>query len=266
MESGLSIGYSDLTSEVGRFLGYGSTSGSWSASQLAEIDGYVQSGVRRVYYPPAIQGLPPDMLAYEWSFLRPTTTLAITSGTADYDLPDDLGRVVGAFYYPTDENRESIQQVSIGKILALRASSDTTGYPDCFAVRFKTEDRTTGSRQEVLFYPEPDDDWTLNYEYEAYSGTLSDTYPYPLGGMKMSELYIESCLSVAESRVNEEPGIHTANFQALLVDAIQRDRKRGAVHYGQMGDSSSGGSEEFRRGNTGSVYSMLYKGVEIPAW
>lgn len=262
-ESGLSVGWADLQAEVGRFLGYGSASASWSAGQLAEISGYVQSGVRRVYYPPAIQGLPQDMLGYEWSFLRPTTTLAITSGTADYDLPDDLGRVVGAFYYPSDEFKTSIQQVSVGKLLALRAASNETGYPTCFASRFKTEDRTTGSRMEVLFYPEPDDDWTLNYEYEAYSGTLSDTYPYPLGGMKMSELYIESCLSVAESRVNEESGIHTANFQALLVDAIQRDRKRGAQHYGQMGDSSDEGTAEFRRGYTGGSYQIIYKGVPI---
>ena len=84
--------------------------------------------------------------------------------------------------------------------------------------------------------------------------------------MKLSELYLESCLSVAEARANEEQGIHTANFQALLVDAIQRDRKRGAVQYGQMGDAASGNAEEFRRGMTGSVYSMTYKGVEIPAW
>jgi hypothetical protein len=262
-ESGLSVGYADLCAEIGRFLGYGSTSTNWSASQLAEIDSYCQSGVRRVYYPPAISGLPQDMLGYEWSWLRPTTTLAVTSGTADYDLPDDLGRVVGCFYYPTDEYKQSIQQVSVGRLLSLRASGDESGYPYCFATRFKTEDRTAGSRQEVLFYPEPDDSWTLNYEYEAYSGTLSGSYPYPLGGMKLAELYIESCLSVAESRANEESGIHTANFQSLLVDAIQRDRKRGAVQYGQMGDMSDNSAAEFHRGDTGASYQILYKGVSI---
>lgn len=261
-ESGLSVGFSDLCAEVGRFLGYGSASGAWSASQLSEITGYVQSGVRRVYYPPAIQGLPSDMLGYEWSFLRPTTTLAMVSGTADYDLPDDLGRVVGCFYYPADEFRVPIEQVSVGRILALRSSSDLTGYPYCFATRFKTEDRTTGSRQEVLFYPEPDITKTLSYEYEAYSGTLSNSYPYPLGGMKLSELYIESCLAVAEARANEESGIHTLNFQTLLIDAIQRDRKRGAVTYGHMGDNSEIPTE-FRRGFTGSTYSITYKGNPV---
>ena len=263
MESGLSVGYADLCAEVGRFLGYGSTSANWSASQLAEIDGYVQSGVRRVYYPPAIQGLPQDMLGYEWSFLRPTTTLDIEDGEGDYDLPDDLGRIVGCFYYAADEHRNAIHQVSIGKLMALRASSDQSGYPYCFASRFKTEDRTTGSRQEALFYPEPDVDKTLSYEYEAYSGALSDDYPYPIGGMKLAELYIESCLAVAEIRANEEAGIHTATYQALIVDAIQRDRKRGAQYYGQMGDSSDNSTVEFRRGYTGTVYPITYNGEVI---
>jgi len=261
-ESGLSTGYSDLTAIVGRFLGYGSTSGNWSTAQNNEIDEYVQSGVRRVYYPPAIPNLPQDMIGYEWSWLRPTTTLAITSGTSDYDLPDDVGRIVGCFYYPEDEFKTSIQEVSVGRILAHRASENLSGYPREFATRFKTEDRTTGSRQEVLFYPEPDDAWTLSYEYEAYSGTLSDSYPYPLGGMKLSELYIESCLAVAESRANEETGVHTANFLSLLVDQIMRDKKRGAVQYGQMGNVPEL-KGTFRRGYSGTEYSITYDGNPI---
>jgi hypothetical protein len=261
-ESGLSIGFADLQQEVGWFLGYGRTSGNWSASQEAEIDIYVQSGVRRVYYPPAIQGVTADMIGYEWSWLRPTTTLAITSGTSDYDLPDDLGRVMSAFYYPAAEYLPPIQQVSIGRILALRAASDLTGKPYYFATRFLAEDRTSGSRQEVLFFPEPDDSWVLSYEYEAYSGQLSDSYPYPLGGMKLSELFIESCLAVAESRTEEVSGIHTQQFQLLLVDAIQRDKKSGTTNFGQMGDTTETPTE-FRRGYSGSVYGIVYKGESV---
>lgn len=262
-ESGLSIGYADLQAAVGRFLRYGSTEANWSASQASEIDDYVQSGVRRVYYPPAVQGAPRDLVGYEWSWLRPTTTLTITSGTGDYDLPDDLGRVISAFYYPEEEYRESISQVPVGQILALRAGANESGYPVYFATRFKAEDRTAGSRQEVLFYPEHDgDDVELIYEYEAYSGALSDSYPYPLGGMKLSELFIESCLAVAEQRSNEEFGIHTETFTSLLVDQIQRDKKQGATHFGQMGDCSSD-TVEFRRGYSGSTYSITYKGEAI---
>lgn len=262
-ESGLSIGYSDLMSAIGRYLRYGSDSSNWSTAQENEIDEYVQSGVRQVYYPPAVQGMSPDMVGYEWKWLRPTTTLDIEADTGDYDLPDDLGRVVSAFYYPSDEFKQSIQQVSVGKILALRASADISGYPYCFATRFKAEDRTTGSRQEVLFYPEPDNDWTLSYEYEAYSGQLSDSYPYPLGGMKLSELYIESCLAIAEQRTLEEFGVHSQKFVMLLMDAIIRDRKNGAVYFGPIGDGCDEIQQEFHRGYTGTTYSIIYKGNEI---
>ena len=53
--------------------------------------------------------------------------------------------------------------------------------------------------------------------------------------MQLAELYIESCLAVAESRLNDEIGIHTSQYQALLLDAISRDRRRDAQSYGQMG-------------------------------
>jgi hypothetical protein len=102
----------------------------------------------------------------------------------------------------------------------------------------------------------------MSYEYEAYSGALSDAYPYPLGGMKLSELYLESCLAVAEQRAHEEYNIHTQNFQSLLIDAIARDRKNGAVQYGQMGDCQNE-DVEFRRGYTGSVYGITYQGNPI---
>jgi len=259
-ESSLSVGYPELIGEVGRFLGYGYKAyASYTAVQQALLNRLVQSGIRRVYYPPAIDK---SVLGYEWSWLRPTTTIEIESGTSDYNLPDDFGRVVGSFYFPVEEYKTPISIVSVGKILSLRAYQALTGIPRYAAVRFKESDGASGQRQEVLFYPEPDDDWTLTYEYEAYSGALSSTYPYPLGGMKLAELYIESCLAIAESRITDENGIHNQSFQALLLDAVERDRKNGAVHYGQLGNRDSE-LEDFRRGITGETYPLTYNGDEI---
>ena len=48
-----------------------------------------------------------------------------------------------------------------------------------------------------------------------------------------------------------------------LMDAIARDRKRGAKLYGQMGDPGGGSGSEFRRGWTGSTYPLTYKGNPI---
>jgi hypothetical protein len=259
-ESGLSIGYAELVGEVGKFLGYGYKAyASYLAAQQAIINRVVQSGVRRVYYPPAVDA---NTMAYEWSWLRPTTTLAVVSGTYDYDLPDDFGRVVGAFYYPPEEYKQPICEVSVGRILALLSYEALSGHPLYFATRFKASDGTTGQRQSVLFYPTPDDSRTLSYEYEAFSGALSSTYPYPLGGMKLAELYIESCLAVAETRMKDEIGIHTQTYQALLIDAIARDKKNGPLFFGSMGNRDEK-LLEFRRGLTGGTYPITYKGVDL---
>ncbi len=256
-ESTLSIGFPELQVEVGRFLGYGSTLANWTASQLAEINSLVQSGVRRVYYPPAVSA---DTLGYEWSWLRPTKTLFIVAADADYDLPDDFGRPNDAIYFPADQHRSSISIISVGKLLSMRAYASVSGTPKYAAIRYKASDGSVGQRQEILFYPTPDAALTLSYEYEAYSGALTTAYPYPLGGMQLAELYIESCLAVAESRFDDETqGLHSRDYGALLQDAIARDRKRGAHIFGQMGHRESV-SVVPRHGDTGSSYPITYKG------
>ncbi len=333
-ESSLSIGFADLQVEVGSFLGYGRTSGSWSAEQDTEIESFVHSGVRRVYYPPAITdgGSEITSAGYEWTWLKPTATLSIQGGygtgtievtsgvvtlsvagtfpswaaageitvsgisytvntrdgdnqvTLDdtsltvaaltdyrlnqlqYDLPDDFGRFASSLHYEPDQNRSAIQIISVSQFLAMRASQTLTGNPRYAAVRFKSATPAAiGSRQEVMFYPTPDEARTLYYEYEAYSGKLTDSLPYPLGGMQMAEVYIESCLSVAEVRGNDEPGLHSVEFSRLLVDAIKRDQKRGARHFGQMGHKEYRDFDDFmfRRGWGAGTYSVSYKGESI---
>jgi len=260
-ESGLTLGWGDFKSEVGFILGYGTASGSWSAAQEAEIELIVNTAYRRVLYPPAMQGVP---VGYEWSFLRPTTTLAIVADDGDYDLPDSYGRIVGGFHYAADQHKAMIRQVPLSQLLEMRSTSDMNGYPNFFATRWKSSDGTDGQRQEVLFYPEPDASYTLYYSFDANTEPLSDTYPYPLGGMQMSELYKEACLAVAEARNEDTQGIHTQLFQSLLVDQIARDIKRGSgQNYGKMGAPSElDDVAEWRRGNElhSGAYSITYDG------
>jgi hypothetical protein len=259
------VGLPELRKVVGFQLGYGRS--GWSTAQEDEIDDVIQSGVRRVYYPPAVSpgaygAITLDTLGYEWSWLQPTTTLSIVSGTGDYDLPDDFGRLIGRLYYAPETYRKSIIEVSVGTILTGRANSNRSGDPYWAATRFKSSDGTNGQRQEVLFYPEPDTDRTLTYKYEAYQGALNEAHPYPLGGMKLAELYIESCLAVAERRIDDEPGVHSQEFERLLVDAIARDKKNGATHFGQMGHKEAY-AEEFRRGWGSGTYPITYRGESI---
>jgi hypothetical protein len=321
-ESGLSVGLPELRQEVGFYLGFGrGVDKAWSASQLAEIDVVVQSGVRRVYYPPAISA---GVVGYEWSWLRPnesfqifkpyaTGTVTVVSGIVTllggifpansagayfaasgqssveiasrdsdtqitlsdltitatagsayqvsypvYDLPDNFGRMVGTFHYPEVAYRHTISVIPASRLLDMRAYSNLSDDPIYCATRYKSDDGSGGQRQEVLFFPTPNKDWTLSYEYEAYNGALTTAFPYPLGGMQLAEVYLESCLSVAESRINDEIGIHTQQFTALLTDAVMRDRKRGAQRYGQMGNMEKSWQIPFRRGWVGPPYPITY--------
>ena len=228
---GLSITYADLLAEVAAFLGYGVDSTAWTATQLAEIDRYVQSGVRQFYYPPKVEGVP---AGYEWSFLKPTTTIDTVDGDGEQDLPDALGRVLGDFYYEADEYKSSIPIVSEAMVLAARSRTDDKSYPTIAAIRHKEQVADSEQHLEVVWAPVPNTAHTLTYRYEAYSGKLSDANSYPLGGRKYAELLTESCLAVAEQRANDERGSHTEAFVRLLANGIARDRKQGARFFGSM--------------------------------
>lgn len=259
-ESELSINYDGLLLEVAAFLGYGSVSTSWSDTQLAELVRYVKSGVRRFYYPPAMEGVE---VGYQWSFLNVVATLDTVSGTGTQDLPPNLERVVGGFYYPQDTYRASIVQVSEDRYRQRISRTTSTGQPKVVRVRHKPKQDGTGHRLEVSWWPVPDAAYTLTYQSKGYTGPLDASNQYPLGGMHHSELLIESCLAVAELRANDERGMHTAEFEDAMRAAVEQDRRNSAAHYGHMGDLSDGRPVVPRHGDTGSAYDISYAGVTI---
>ena len=260
-ESTLTLGWADLKKAVGEFLGMGLS--GWSAGQTTTIEAIVQERYRRVLYPPAIPGISPK---FQWSFLRPCTTIDISADDSDYDLPDNFGTLIGSFHYAADLHKVAIKVVSVEEILELRSASDYNSAPALAAIRWKSSDGSTGQRQEVLFYPEPDADYTLTYRYNAYSGRLSDSAPYPLGGMEMSELYRSSCLAAAE-RYQDQVGLHSEQYQQLLIAQVQRDAEKAPQYFGNMSGPSEIEDEwvPFRRGSGlyRGAYDITYKGAQI---
>lgn len=253
-ESELSISYDDLLSAVGSFLGYPIDPDLQSDTQRAEVDLYIQSGIRQFYFPPAVEGVES---AFEWSFLTPTATILTVIDQAENDLPDDCSRVLGDFYFAPDTYSRSIPVVSEARIMAMRQQSTDSGLPIYAAVRYKSEARaeTTGQRLEVAWWQTPSAAYTLTYKYQAYSGKLTDDLPYPLGGMKHGELITESCLAIAEQRANDEKGLHWDSFMRLLKSGIEQDRKTGAMYFGHMG--GPGDESVYKRRDNGEV---TYKG------
>jgi hypothetical protein len=250
----LLLAYADICAEVSRFLGY-PVLASQTAAQTAEVDSYVQSGVRQFYYPPAMQGVE---AGYEWSFLKPTTTLATVLGVGTAALPASFGRLAGDMHYASTVYERAIVQVSEARIQALLQQSVETGKPRYVAIRYKQAYGAHGQTQEAVFWPIPDAIYTLTYRYEGYNGKLSALNPCPLGGMRHTELILESCLAIAEQRANDEKGLHSERFLMLLAAGVAQDRRAGGRYFGEMG----GGPDEVpERRDRQTTYDVTYKGV-----
>jgi len=276
-ESSLSISYGGLLAEVGRFLGYGNDRTAWTDGQLEEIDGYVTAGIRQFYYPPAAESIE---AGYEWSFLKPTAELDIEADTAVYPLPSDLGRIVGNLHFAASAHAPSVVLVSESRIQSYASLNESSGIPRYAAVRVAApvvpeepeegeeeepeegeEEEATdpvGQRIEIVFWPTPNAAFTLAYRYEAFSGKLTDENPYPLGGMRHSELITESCLAVAEQRANDERGLHTEQFVRLLATSVAQDKRNGARFFGHMGGEEIDSHARVRP--IGNLASVSYKG------
>ena len=250
-ESTLSTNYAELMNAVRVFLGYASD----DSSSDNEVNLYVQSGLRQFYYPCAVEGVDPG---FEWSFMKPTATLNTVVNDAEYDLPDDLGRVIGCFHFEPNIHIRPIPLVSEAMILSRQQTSLIAGVPVMAAVRPKDSTGADGQRYEVVFWPTPSAVYTMTYRYEAYANKISATHPYPLGGMKHSELLLESCLAIAEQRANDEAGVHTEKFNRMLITATRRDLKNGATTYGNMGQPDDSYQMESR--STGVI---TYKGLTL---
>ena len=222
------LGYTDLFRSVARFLGYDAD--DLTAQQREEVDMCVQSGVRNFYYPAALNG-------GDWSFLTLEGSLAVEEGNGEYLLPDGIGNISGQMYFDASEQRRGVVIVPFGDIQMMRRNP-VSGAPRFAAVVSTNRIGGKGQMRRVHFYPTPDKAYMLTFRADADTGKLdAERRPYPLGGHAYSEIILESCLAVAEQRVNDEVGIHTQNFNQHLEAAINRDGRSGAQNFGQMGDS-----------------------------
>lgn len=258
----LALDYSDFFASVKRFLGWQNTV-TLSADQTAEVDEYVQSGVRQFYYPPAMAGVD---VQHEWSFLRPVGQVTTADGVSTILLPDGFGRLIGNLEFAPELYIPAAISVSEGLVRERLATRPQDGPPKFVCARRIDSYDGNGQQCQLLMWPTPDAAYVLTFQQESDSGKLSETLrPFPLGGSRFSELILESCLSMAEQRANDEEGLHTRKFQALLASAVMQDRKFSAVFYGPMSASSLGNasSSDFLGGlhNRQEVFPITYKGA-----
>lgn len=241
MESTLSLAKTAIEYEVAVFLGYETDPDLRGARESAAIDGIVKSGLRQFYYNPAV----PDLdipAAYEWSFLKPVATFSLASGSQTLPLPDDYGGSDGDVTIASTEGGTWLPIYLVGEGV-IRTNymryPEMTGQPTCCAERpLKGTAAQRGQRYELVFYPEPDDDYTIQLTYHVLPDALSGSRPYCYGGMAHAETILESCLAIAEQRLDDASLVHSMKFHERLKASVEVDRRHKPERLGYNGDRS----------------------------
>ena len=261
-ESTLSLTYADIRKEIGWFLFGERTSSNWTSDEGSQIDDIVKSGLRNFYHPAPTQTAP---TGHKWTFLEPTTTLSTVANTSDYTLSADFGGLIGQMTYSADDSRwfpiEITGEHRI-RVLRQRDYSDLSSDPKLAAIRPISSSGANGQRFQLMLYPKPDKAYTLSYRYHALPGKIDASYPYPKGGAAHAETILESCLAIAEARMDNNAGIHAAAFQnrlnaSIVYDQLMHTPER--MGYNGDGSDQDAWSEQQNRFMNGDV--VRYNGT-----
>lgn len=235
-ESSLSLGYPELRSAIGYFVGYGTTSANWSVSQAAEIQMALDAGLRQFYEPPPLQ---PGAPRYDWLFMKPVTTLSTVAGTSTVTLPDSYGGLDGELTYAAGVQIFPIRVVNEEEIRrAQQQTSSSSGPPIMCCVRPISADAiSTGQRYQAEFFPTPDAVYVLTYKRNVLPNNISATYPYPWGGEHHSQTILASCIAAAEMIIDDiVQGPRWTHFMTQLSVSIEADRRMGTQYFGRNND------------------------------
>ena len=254
-EGTASLTFVDLKVEVADYLGYGRTESSWGSSSASRVDSCVQSGYRQFL---AAGPAPSVPLGFEWSFMKPTTTLATVAATYSYTLPDNHVGIFGPLTFEPDKGYIGVEHVSEARIRQLRqlgdSSTSPSGRPVYYGIQPIAGTETTGQRFKLILYPTPDAAYTLTYRFVEAQNVLTDTYKYPLGGQLHSETILASCLAIAELRYMDGEQVWQSKYTERLIASVNMDsRLFRAENLGVMRDNSESSIIRDRGSNTLSI-------------
>lgn len=216
----LGVDYGQIQRAVGRMLGIHRDPGKWQDAERRDAADIIRSGLRRFYWPPPLPSSDDKAQPWSWSFLKAVATIDLTTGETRYNLPENFGELIdGGFTFTT--NQQSVAMVSEEQIRQLQSQAARTGPPKYACIRVANSAGPT--RYEAVFYPTPDDSYTVSYRYSVAPLDLCEASPYPLGGPQHAETILEACLSACEKTLEDSEGVHEKRFIECLARSIQAD-------------------------------------------
>lgn len=223
-EPNLSLTYLDIQKRVALDLGYTLASTEWDPDQKRQIELVVNDGLARFYRPVS------QSAVYEWSFLKPTASLTLASGTSNYDLPDSFEGVVDRFVVLSGSGTSTaLELVAYEELIAVRSSeAASNATPRFVAIRPKaaSADSFQSTRWEAVFYPTPNATLTVQYHYPVSPNIPTSDASFVLGGAAHAQTIVASCLAYSEMLLKpQSDGARQQDYQARLAASIAFDQR-----------------------------------------
>jgi hypothetical protein len=267
VESSLADTYRDVIGSIGAEAGWGrgpdNGDEEWDATKFTTLKLVMKSGLRQFYKPPPDQ----SGVSHQWSFLSPRTLLTLPSGSRELLLPFDFGGVEGPLNLVTTSGGSPGQIRVTGGVRARYATHPSaTGRP-CYAEiePLRHVDKGKGQRWQMVFYPEPNAEFTIELNYSIIGEMLTGELPYAYGGADHSETILASCLAIWENRQDDiDQGPRYKFWRERLAASISFDRLKRSQNLGYNGDRSDARYEgRSNRSGRGWGATFLYNGVPL---
>jgi hypothetical protein len=218
----LQLTYSDLYTSVSSFLGFTTTGTAPTGTDLTTCQSIIARGMRQFLYPVDMR----TGKLHNWQFLKTYHTFETVDGQWKYALPIDFSDMYSnVIHYDSEELQPPIVRRDADQILEMRSDVVTKEWPQYFAITPAKFDMDVGTMYELWLYPTPDQAYSLVYFYRFDPIKLSATTDVIVGGIRVCEAILETCLAVAETQ--EEDGastIHQQESQRLIQILISADK------------------------------------------
>ena len=161
--------------------------------------------------------------SYDWSFLRPVSSLSVEEDDETTALPANYGGIIGKFYYESGAGYRFLTEVTpewIGERLA--AGGDVTDIPRYYAIEPTEFTASTGQRYQVRWYPFAGEDLTLGYRYKIIPNKMVNAGDYPLGGAEHAYTILCLAMREADRRGTSQTGTIAGENERMANEALAK--------------------------------------------
>lgn len=214
----LTMTYEDVWQKVSEFLGLTASGTAPTGQDLTDVKDLVARGLRFFLYPIDQRNGQP----HEWGFLSQYWTFNLAANQWKHALPLDFSDLLSEIVFDTGEGTPPLVKRSAQQIKDMRTDSDSSGWPEYYAIVSSKYDLDVGSSYELWIYPKPSGAYILSTFYRIDPLKPSETTDLMVGGVSATEAILESCLAAAEQWSDDMATSHHTTKAAELIQTLIR--------------------------------------------